>query len=48
MENWKIARYGHASKAKENTRINKEIGGSLSGKHITVSLQYLPKSPIHA
>jgi GNAT superfamily N-acetyltransferase len=41
MENWKITRYGHASKAKENTRINSEILSSLSRKRITMSLQYM-------
>jgi GNAT superfamily N-acetyltransferase len=41
MQNWKVARYGHASKGKEDTRINKEIRSSLSRKRITVSLQYL-------
>jgi len=43
MENWKITRFGHASKGKGNTRINNEIRGSLSRKRITVSLQYIPK-----
>ena len=38
MENWKITRFGHASKGKENTRINNEIRSSLSRKRITVSL----------
>jgi GNAT superfamily N-acetyltransferase len=42
MENWKITRYGHASKGKENTRINSEIRNSLSRKRITVSLKYDP------
>jgi GNAT superfamily N-acetyltransferase len=42
MENWKITRYGHASKGKENTRINKEIKNSLSRNRITVSLKYAP------
>ena len=41
MNNWKITRFGHASKAKENTRINSEIKSSLSRKRITVSLQYI-------
>ena len=41
MHNWKIARLGHASKGKENSRINNEIKGSLSRKRITVSLQYI-------
>jgi GNAT superfamily N-acetyltransferase len=40
MENWKITRYGHASKGKNDSRINNEIRGSLSRKRITVSLQY--------
>jgi GNAT superfamily N-acetyltransferase len=40
MANWKITRYGHASKGKENTRINNEIRSSLSRKRITVSLKY--------
>ncbi len=41
MNNWKITRFGHASKTKENTRINSEIKSSLSRKRITVSLQYI-------
>jgi GNAT superfamily N-acetyltransferase len=43
MENWKITRFGHASKAREETRINSEIRASLSRDRITVSLQYIPK-----
>ena len=39
--NWKITRYGHASKGQGNTRINNEIRNSLSRKRITVSLQYI-------
>ena len=42
MKNWKITRFGHASKGRENTRINNEIRGSLSRNRITVSLQYVP------
>ena len=42
MKNWKITRFGHASKGKENSRINNEIKDSLSRKRITVSLQYVP------
>ena len=42
MENWKITRFGHASKGRGNTRINNEIRGSLSRNRITVSLQYFP------
>jgi GNAT superfamily N-acetyltransferase len=41
MENWRITRFGHSSKGKENTRINNEIQSSLSRKRITVSLQYI-------
>ena len=41
MKNWKITRFGHASKGKGNTRINNEIRSSLSRKRITVSLQHI-------
>ena len=41
IENWKIARFGHASRGRGDTRINNEIRGSLSRKRITVSLQYI-------
>jgi len=41
LENWKITRYGHASRGRENTRINSEIRNSLSRKRITVSLKYV-------
>ena len=47
MENWKITRFGHASKGQGNTRINSEIRSSLSRKRITVSLQYVPRPRIH-
>ena len=42
IKNWKITRYGHASRGREDTRINKEIRSSLSRKRITVSLKYVP------
>jgi GNAT superfamily N-acetyltransferase len=42
MGNWKVTRFGHASRGKGNTRINSEIRGSLSRKRITVSLKYFP------
>jgi GNAT superfamily N-acetyltransferase len=42
MKNWKITRFGHASRGRGNTRINNEIRCSLSRKRITVSLQYVP------
>ena len=41
LRNWKITRYGHASKGRGNTKINDEIRSSLSRKRITVSLQYI-------
>jgi GNAT superfamily N-acetyltransferase len=43
LNNWKITRFGHASKGKGDTRINNEIRNSLSRKRITVSMQYVPK-----
>jgi hypothetical protein len=42
LKGWKVARFGHASKGKENSKINTEIKSSLSRKRITVSLQYTP------
>jgi GNAT superfamily N-acetyltransferase len=42
LENWKITRFGHASKGQDNTRINNELQDSLSRKRITVSMQYVP------
>jgi len=42
MKGWRIARVGHASKGKENSRLNSEIRDSLSRKRITVSLEYIP------
>ena len=44
LRNWKIARFGHASKGKENTRLNSELRSSLSRKRITVSMAYVPAS----
>ena len=44
LSNWKVTRFGHASKGRGNTRINNEIRGSLSRKRITVSMQYRPKA----
>jgi GNAT superfamily N-acetyltransferase len=46
MENWKVKRFGHASKSKENTRINSEIRDSLSRKRITVTLQYVQSASL--
>ena len=42
MKNWKISRFGHASKGRNNSRINSEIRSGLSRKRITVSMQYVP------
>ena len=44
MENWRITRFGHACKGKENTKMNNDIRDSLSRKRLTVSMQYIPKS----
>jgi GNAT superfamily N-acetyltransferase len=41
MENWKITRFGHASKGRSSTRMNDELRSSLSRNRITVSLQYI-------
>ncbi len=40
LKNWRITRFGDASKGRVNNRINSEIRDSLSRKRITVSLQY--------
>jgi hypothetical protein len=42
LKNWKITRFGHASKGKESSKINSEIKTSLSRKRIAVSLLYAP------
>ncbi|MGA3060165.1 MAG: GNAT family N-acetyltransferase [Candidatus Bathyarchaeia archaeon] len=41
LGNWKVSRFGHASRGNGDTRINNEIRGSLSRKRVTVSLQYV-------
>jgi GNAT superfamily N-acetyltransferase len=46
LKNRKVARFGHASKGKSDSRINAEIRRSLSRKRITVSLQYLPTKSV--
>jgi GNAT superfamily N-acetyltransferase len=43
LRNWRVARFGHVSRGKNNSRINNEIRSSLSRKRITVSLQYAEK-----
>ena len=42
MKNWKIMRFGHASKGRGDTRINSGMRSSLSRERITVSLKYVP------
>jgi GNAT superfamily N-acetyltransferase len=43
--NWKITRFGDASRGRDNTRINNEIRGSLSLNQITISLKYVQMKP---
>ncbi len=40
LKGWKVSRFGHASRGREDTRINNEIRGTLSRKRITVSFKY--------
>ncbi|MCW3994968.1 MAG: GNAT family N-acetyltransferase [Candidatus Bathyarchaeota archaeon] len=44
LGNWKIARIGHASKGRNDSRINDEIKNSLSRKRLSVSLKYIARS----
>ena len=41
MKNWKVTRFGHASKGRGNTRINTELRDSLSRNRISASLLYI-------
>jgi GNAT superfamily N-acetyltransferase len=43
LKNWKVTRFGHASRGRNDSRINAEIRSSLSRNRITVSLQYTGK-----
>ena len=43
MKSWKVTRFGHASRGKNDSKINNEIRSSLSRNRITVSLQYTRK-----
>ena len=43
LANWKVIRFGHASKGRGNTRINNEIRCSLSRNRITVSMLFRSK-----
>jgi GNAT superfamily N-acetyltransferase len=40
LKQWKITRFGHASRGRGDTRINNEIRERLSRKRITVSLLF--------
>jgi GNAT superfamily N-acetyltransferase len=42
-KNWKITRFGHACRGRGNTRINNELGNSLSRNRITVTMMYCKK-----
>ena len=44
MENWRITRFGHACRGKEDTKMNNDLSNSLSRKRLTVSMQYSPKT----
>jgi GNAT superfamily N-acetyltransferase len=41
VEGWKVSRFGHASRGREDTRINNELHRSLSRNRLTVSMQYI-------
>jgi len=43
LKDWKLTRFGHASKGRNNTRINDELKRSLSRNRLTVSMQYAEK-----
>src|SRR3989337_2519066 len=44
MKNWRLTRFGHACKGKENTRMNNDLRDSLSRKRLTVSMPYIPET----
>ncbi len=46
LKNWKIARFGHASRGKGDTKINNGIKNSLSRNRLTVSMRYLRAASI--
>ena len=43
MESWRVKRVGHVKRSGENTRINREIRGSVSVKRLSLTLEYVPK-----
>ena len=44
MDKWRIMRNGHASKGKNNSKLNDGLRDSLSRKRLTVSMQYIQKA----
>jgi GNAT superfamily N-acetyltransferase len=44
LKNWKITRFGHASRGRGNSKINEEIRNSLSRKRLSVSMSYIRNS----
>ncbi len=42
MKSWRITRCGHASKGKDNSKINTEIKSNRSQELLTVSMQVTP------
>jgi hypothetical protein len=42
MESWRVRRVGHVKRSGENTRINREIRGSVSAKRLSITLEYVP------
>ena len=40
LSNWRITRFGHASRGTGDTRINNELKSSLSRRRVTVSMQF--------
>jgi GNAT superfamily N-acetyltransferase len=48
LKDWKVARFGHVSRGKNDSRINAEIRSSLSRNRITVSLRYIIKENPYA
>jgi len=44
IKSWMITRFGHASKGRNNTRINDELKRSLSRNRLTVTMQYAEKN----
>lgn len=43
LGNWVVKRFGHASRGRDDTRINNELKSSISADRISISLEYKPK-----